>query len=276
MSLIMKRASFASQEGGAAKRQRVLSIAEVKEELNAAGLCQPTLSLLEDAINGSIANTHHLRQRGQASMDEREPAPLKRHRTCSQLLPIQTCEMDVRVQTGIAPPFSISAYPGSAANGTIMPYRTEYHRRLASWSPRNIMFVSSDCTLTAELPEELRPVMRLACGRLVEVAKAGLDSRGVAYLWGEDGELLASMPPVCQDDDRLSNGAQIQFLSQGGQGDSNAMLTCSQGPCTDDTDESSVQNTDTIWAAQKDCEIEEEFSPSTTVPDSPDCDMDTD
>merc|ERR1711924_61364 len=119
----------------------------------------------------------------------------------------------------------------------------------------------------------LRPVMTLASGRLVEIAKAGLDSRGFAYLWGEDGELLASIPSVRQEDHRLSNGTQIQFLNgHGSQGNPSNMLTYGID------DDLSVQNTDTMWTEHKYCDLDEleDFSPSTTVPDSPDCTMETD
>jgi hypothetical protein len=178
----------------------------------------------------------------------------------------------------------INAYPGSATAGIIMPYRIEPCGQQVFWGNHSVKFVFSDSALRVELPHELRPVMKLACGRFVEVAKAGLDSRGVAYLWSEDGEMLASMPPVHLHDDLLASGEQMQLLhAKKIHINGPAMIASAmQSACPYYKEDGllSVQDANSTQSWQGNCNVVdlEECSDcsSTAAPDSPECDMDTD
>lgn len=248
-----------------------MSLAEIEQELHGAGLCQPALSLLNGAVHRDACK---VRKRDHRAADEQTPWSSKRCRSCPQSLPLQVCDNNVRVHPTMAPAFPISAYPGAKAVGIIVPYSCPP----LSLKSGNITFVFSEWGyLLAELPKPNRPVMMLACGRHVEVAKAALDSKGIAYLWSEDGDLLASIAPIHQHDDQLSNGTQIQLLNVKQSAKNDTIMF-------DFNDEAGVQlsdahSTDSSNFLNKQHMIEEldEFSPSTTVPDSPDCaDMDMD
>jgi hypothetical protein len=228
--------SAVAKEVGSAKRQRI-SIDDVEHEMKVAGLCQPVLSLLSEAV---AEEEREVRKRRQQS---EEHSSRKRQRTCSQL--------------------SISAQVGPERVSALIPYTREQRSQLAK--RHKITFESSDFALEAELPEGLRPMMKFPCGQCAKVAKAALDHKGVAYLWGEDGELLAWMPPI-KHGHYLTDGMPITLVSSSA-GNPTTDLQCSPDTCTTQAD----------W--EKSCKIEEvdEFSPSTTVPDdSQDDDMCTD
>jgi hypothetical protein len=268
-----------ASEPAIAKRRRI-SIEEVEQELNAVGLSQPALSQLNVVVNG---NARELRKRGQAFTDEKVALSFKRPRTCSQLLPLQTSDLgnvpsiSVSAISLFAPPAPITTQLGPAATSAIVPVSRGH----------KIMFEAAENVFQAELPKALRPVLTLPrCERFVEVARVALDSRGVAYVWSEEGELLASMPPVQKQDVHHNADVQIKLLcGQEGRTDDCAIddstRQSSHETCSTHVEQemlSSMQDADSDWAQKQDFEIENvgEFSPSTTVPNSPDCDMDMD
>jgi hypothetical protein len=256
-------------EPDTAKRRRI-SIEEMQNELDVAGLCQPALSQLDHAVNGRACE---VRKRFQELADEQVPVSWKRQKTSLQMpVGMNDSANMASISCGTSRlavvPMPMNANLVSATTSAIVPYKQPL-----SWKHR-IMFEPSESVFKAELAKEFRPVMTLPCGRSVVLAKAAVDIRGVVSLWSEDGELVASIPPIQKQGARQNNGVQIQLL---GETDCTNGTTGYCATCTTYRDEqelSSVQyaDGDCAWEHMKIEELEE-FSPSTEVPDS---DMDTD
>jgi hypothetical protein len=215
-----------------------MSIAEVERELNRVGLCQPALSLLH---NAAVRNMKEVKERCHTLADEQRQM------------------------------FQVSTRPDSQVNciSTIEPCIEEHARQAVCLEADAFTLGFSDLVLKTSLPEEIRPVMRLPSGRFVEIAKAGLDSKGFAHLWSEDGELVLSMPPIQHGcDDHLNSTAMMMKCMHG------AYIACNQ-QCTRP---SSMQDIDGSRGAPSDCkhDYSEEFSPSTAAPSSPNDSMDMD
>lgn len=243
MEMALKRP--ASPEPVCQKRRR-MSVQEVEDELNRAGMAQPAMSFVQSS---------NLRRKRAIDTDVPQCEIAKRSRPCSQLLPIKlgSGAGDVTLSRDIVPYHgaqTLSFGDGSpiTCSKLFRPWNlcVPNHATTIAVSPDGVAFVDASFAFTdqkllfAQFPKGWRPIIVLANGRTVEVSVFAMDRKGTVYIWSQDGQFMAEIAATrLLQDGSVAEDPPVKLLSMrdtASDGLQAVLRSCGISPLTPSTD----------------------------------------
>mmetsp|Transcript_30122 Transcript_30122/g.54951 ORF Transcript_30122/g.54951 Transcript_30122/m.54951 type:complete len:285 (-) Transcript_30122:66-920(-) len=203
---------------GSLKRRRIFSAAEVEQGLREANLFQPVLGALRGAKR-ALSEPH-------AGVVLEEPhseanTVQRTKRACRQRLGHSTSASSSSELMTLTPNLGRAAWLTNALveanlNQSLVPatpLRIMKPPHRIAVDPAGIAFIVSEHGfLMAELPSCWQPTVSLG-DRVVSLAKVAIDSKGTAYLFGANGELLTTIAAVrCLEDRNAMTDLRIRLL----------------------------------------------------------------
>jgi len=205
------------QQGGSLKRRRIFTAAEVEQGLREAGLVQPALAALRGAKRRALTDSRDDVLQKDSEADKARSSK----RACRQRLGHSTSACSSNELMTVVPNVGRAAWLTNALleanlNQSLIPstpLRIMKPPHRIAVDPAGIAFIVSEHGfLMAELPTCWQPTVSLG-NRVVSLAKVAIDSKGTAYLFGANGELLTTIAAVrCLEDRHAMTDLRIRLL----------------------------------------------------------------